>query len=213
MTPNHLSGKPSPTTSSPHEIEGSKRWDQSRSRQAKGWAGADEAAVMMAIRHLCHRVDDACVLCRRLGNFGADPGRPFRFEAGHRSEMMPAALAGPGFIEHHRGSCRFGLIARAKSRAALAQDWRSWKDQVFPSRKRALQGFPSLAPLAPLARPHADRGRSHALMTTARGRIRNPTGKRPRPSPAPSSSAVIWRCAPPKAPRQIPTLPFAQTRI
>ncbi len=38
--------------------------------------------------------------------------------------MIPAALAAPGFIEHHRGSCRFGLMARAKSgaksRAALA---------------------------------------------------------------------------------------------
>jgi hypothetical protein len=63
-----------------------------------------------------------------------------------------------------------------------------------------------------LARPHADRGRSHALMITARARTRNPTGKRPRPSPAPSTRAVIWRCAPPKAPRQIPTLPFVQSR-
>ncbi len=35
--------------------------------------------------------------------------------------MIPAALAGPGFIEHHRGSCRFGLMTRAKSRAGLAQ--------------------------------------------------------------------------------------------
>jgi hypothetical protein len=124
--------------------------------------------------------------------------------------MIPAALAAPGFIEHHRGSCRFGLMARAKSgaksRAGLAQ----LEGGGFPSRKRDLKGSRSLAPLA---RPHADRGRSHALMTTARGRIRNPTGKRPRPSPAPSTRAVIWRCAPPKAPRQIPTLPFAQTRI
>lgn len=59
-----------------------------------------------------------------------DPGHPFRFEAGRDSDMMPAtvhgmipaALAAPGFIEHHRGSCRFGLMARAKSGAR--QVWR-----------------------------------------------------------------------------------------
>lgn len=66
--------------------------------------------------------------------------------------------------------------ARQVSRQVWRQGWRRWKEEVFPSRKRALQGFPSLAPLARL---HADRGRSHALMTTTRDRTRSPTGKRP----------------------------------
>ncbi len=68
--------------------------------------------------------------------------------------MIPAALAGPGFIEHHRGSCRFGLMTRAKSGARAGAGLAQLEGSGVPLPKARPAGVPQSCPTrAPTCRP------------------------------------------------------------